>query len=153
MMSFIALIYDFWWFLDPKSNHCEIHFGRESPLKRKLLNAQTHRKNPGFLMILMVCMFDCFDEKSSTSCQQSEAQSNRYGGWICDGNLFSFGRILASRIDQKSFQKGCWKAMPQGLQAEQPKKRSWEALRPCDWAVFGPGKGVGGRVNPSQKGW
>ena len=42
--------------------------------------------------------------------------------------------------------------MRRRMQAEGPRKRQHEALTTAGPSVFGPGKGVGGRVNPSQKG-
>ena len=152
-MIFIVVICDFCLILERKSNQSEIKLGRKSPLKWKLLNVQKHKKTNCFYMILMVWMFDCLDEKSSASCQQSESQSDMYGRWIFDWVLVSFRVILGPRIEQKSDQKGSRKAMRKRMQAEQPKKRSWEALTRCDRSFFWPGKGVGGRVNPSQKGW
>ena len=114
---------------------------------------KTLKKTEGFLMILKVQGSHCSKKMLSKFDKKVRSQPDMHGWWILDGFLIDFGGILESKIDQKSIRQGSWKAMWRMMQADRPKKRQPEALTTIRPLGFWPGKGVGGRVNPPQKGW
>ena len=125
MPNLKGLGFDFHWFW----SQIEIRIGIEANLVGKLPHMQKPLKTNEFLMILMVRVFDCLEQKSYNIKQKSKLQPDLHAWSILDGFLVDFGSILKRKIDTKSIKKWCWKAMRRKKRPDQPRKRQPEAPR------------------------
>ena len=123
----------------------------KSIIDLKMLIMQKHSKTNCFSMISRVGVFLCSKKKLAKIHDKARSKTDMHVRWIFDRFLIDFGWILESKIDQKSIKQGDRKSMRIKMQAKWPRKRQPEALATISTSVFGPGKRVGGRVNPSQK--
>ena len=145
MPILIALGYDFDWFLNPKRSQNGRRIGSRFSMSCKLPNVLKCKKTNGFSMILVVRVFDCWDEKWTKIDKKTKSKPDLHVWLIFDWFFVDFGPVLGFKNDQTSLKKQsgkqCEKTSDQNSQGSPYKKK--QASRHHRFWARGRGRGRG----------